>query len=109
MRSLILHEEGREAIRAWKAGSKVFSQGKGGATAPFRVHYLTTSHIEFVDADHARVRTPWMVVTDIGLDHCGVYNDVLRREGDQWLIEKRVIDTVWAAEKSYLGQQAVKR
>lgn len=105
--SLVVQQVGRAAIREWKANSTAFTHGPGGKTAPFRIHYLTSSHIEFIDRDHARVRTPWFVVTDIGPDHAGVYNDILRREGDRWLIERREIDTAWRADLSYTGAKSV--
>lgn len=82
----LMNVTGREGIREWKS--------KGAAPA-LRIHYLAASHIEFIDADHAKVRTPWMVVGANGPNHCGLYNDVLRREGDGWLIEDREIDSKW--------------
>ncbi len=68
---------------------------------------LSNSHSEFVSADRAKVRTPHLVVTDIGPDHFGVYFDDFRREGDRWLIEKRVIDCIWRAENSYISPEWV--
>lgn len=104
-----VYHQGREAIRAWKAGSTAFSHGKGGATAAFRVHHLAATQIEFIDGDHARTRTPWLVVTDIGPDHSGVYHDILRREGDRWLIERRAINCLWRAADSCLDVAMVGR
>ena len=103
------HEEGRENIRTWKASSQVFARGAGGASAAFRVHHISSIHIDLLSADRAETRTAWLVVTDIGPDHSGVYHDAFRREGDRWLIEKRVIDCLWRAEISYIGPETVGR
>lgn len=96
----IIDAQGREAIRAWKANSKAFSHGRDGASSLFRVHHLAESHIAFTDADHARVRTPWLAMTDIGPDHSGLYHDRMRRDGERWRIERRDIEPLWRSDAS---------
>jgi ketosteroid isomerase-like protein len=100
---------GRESIRQWKAASTVFSHGKSGAVATFRVHHISSIHIELVAPDRVRTRTCWLVITDIGPDHSGVYYDEFRREGNQWLIAKRVVDCLWRAENSFISPSVVGR
>jgi len=105
--SIAFRHEGREAIREWKASAGVFSAT--GRTAPFRVHNVTGSHIEMLSAETARARSGWIVITDIGPDHAGVYHDQFRKEGEDWLIAHRVIDLLWRAPNSYVGEQGVGR
>lgn len=100
------YHEGRDAIRAWKASNSVFAGGTG-KVALFRVHHISSIHIDLISADAARTRTAWFVVTDIGPDHAGVYHDEFVRHGERWLIGKRVIDTLWRAENSYIGPEIV--
>ena len=103
------HHERRENIRAWKTSNQVFSQGISGASAAFRVHHISSIHIDLLSSERAKTRTTWLVVTDIGPDHSGVYHDVFRRDGARWLIEERVIDCLWRAERSYIAPETVNR
>jgi len=100
--------EGRNAIRAWKQGNKaLFGGGANGPQAAFRVHHITSVQIQLLDPNRARTRTPWLVITDRGLDHSGIYYDKFRRAGDRWLIEKRIIDLLWRAENSCIPSNLV--
>lgn len=101
MQSVAFRHEGREAIRQWKAAASVFKAT--GRTAGFRVHHISSIHIELTSPEEAKVRTCWFVVTDIGPDHSGLYHDRFRRVGERWLIEERLIDMVWRAEDSFVA------
>lgn len=51
-------------------------------------HHLASSLIE-LDGDTARGRTYFQVLTDIGLDHHGVYVDLLERHEGGWRFKDR--------------------
>lgn len=99
--------EGREAIRAWKASGVVFRDNPRGRAAPFRVHHLSSIHIDLLSHEEASARSCWFVVTDIGPDHSGLYHDRLRRVDGQWLIANRVARCLWRAENSYVSPDIV--
>jgi hypothetical protein len=93
--------EGREAIRRWATGSNSPTKRPEGRIAPtFVRHNLTTSLIEMTGPDTARARTYWHVYTQIGPDHCGVYSDIYRKTGEDWLIAERRIRLDWRAPNS---------
>jgi hypothetical protein len=69
--------------------------------AKFVRHNLTTSRIEMTGSDSAKARTYWVVITDIGPDHCGVYTDLFRKVGGEWLISHRRVRTDWWAKNSH--------
>jgi len=54
-------------------------------------HHLTTSKIEITSDTTAQARTYFLVITDIGLDHTGVYSDEFRKESQGWRIARRVV------------------
>jgi hypothetical protein len=60
-------------------------------------HHLTTCLIDIPAPDRAVSRTYFLVVTDIGPDHSGVYTDALRLLDGQWLFETRRVRLDWAA------------
>jgi hypothetical protein len=66
-------------------------------------HNLTTCHIEFTSAETARARTYFLVMSPVGLDHCGVYSDRFVASGSRWLIEYRRIRLDWVAPNSRLA------
>lgn len=70
-------------------------------TSFFR-HHLTSMQITLTGADTAQARTYFIVYTDIGPDHSGVYEDELVRRGDEWLFLHRRISMEWRAEGSLL-------
>jgi hypothetical protein len=96
--------EGREAIRRWVTGAGGPTNRPQRKVAPtFVRHNLTTSLIQMTGPDAAKARTYWHVYTQIGPDHCGVYTDVYRKTGDDWLIAERRITLDWRAEGSLFG------
>ena len=94
---------GREEIHAWMTGIRP----AGGLSAkPSRVprfvrHHLSTCQIDLTSPNTATARTYWMVLTDIGPDHAGLYVDTFRQENGTWLIAHRKARTEWFAPASY--------
>ena len=94
-----LNLQGRDAIVA----GLFPAAGSAPSVQPtFKVyrHHLTTSLVEFISELSARGRTYFLVITDIGLDHCGVYSDEFRREGDAWKLAKRQVRVDFVAPES---------
>jgi hypothetical protein len=91
--------EGRAAIRAWMAGPPVIPQ-RTDRPAGFVSHHLTTCAITLESESRAKVRTYWLVTSPVGLDHNGYYDDVLRFEDGEWLLEHRRPRTLWFAPDS---------
>ena len=79
--------EGRAAIRAFFEG---VARGAGGR-ARVRVlrHFTATHQIDLVSASEARGRCYYQVLTEAGLDHWGVYQDVYRKQGGRWMFARR--------------------
>ena len=102
-----LYYEGRDAILAWQNAWKNTPKGEESAvvkrSAEFVRHNLTTCKIDLTGPDTADVRTYWMVITDVGPDHSGVYVDKFRKEDGEWLIAHRKVRTDWFAPNSHFG------
>ncbi len=98
--------EGRENIVDGLFAGVDTPQPTTRAKPKFVRHNLTTSKITFTSATTAVGRTYFMVVTDAGLDHCGVYSDQFRKDDDGWKIAHRVVrsDYVSADSRFDLGQ-----
>ncbi|RYD93728.1 MAG: nuclear transport factor 2 family protein [Sphingomonadales bacterium] len=94
------HFEGRAAIREASAGWRKRETPAKPSKLSFVRHNITTCRIELTAPDTATARTYWMVMTDIGPDHSGTYNDVFRREGDGWRIAHRKIRVDWRSPDS---------
>ena len=93
--------EGRDAIRAGTATwSNVPGQDPSLARTSFIRHNLTTCQIELTSTDTACARTYFIVFTELGPDHMGVYSDELHREGSDWLFSHRRITLDWRAPGS---------
>ncbi len=97
--------KGQAEIRAWMTGMRP----AGGLSAkPSRIprfvrHHLATCQIDLTGPGTASARTYWMVLTDIGPDHAGLYMDRLRQEDGNWLIAHRKTRTEWFAVESYFA------
>ena len=94
---------GRDAIRAFYTpviGPARPDRAPDGSL-PLLRHNLTTSRVEFVDADTAQGRTYFMSLTKHGLDHAGRYIDTFRRQGERWLIADRRIVVEWYGSPSW--------
>jgi len=95
--------EGRAAIFEWQNRWRTAPPGDAEQKdvvrkATFVRHNLTTCKIDLTGPDSATVRTYWIVMSDNGPDHCGVYLDEFRKVGDEWLIAHRKVRTDWQAE-----------
>lgn len=94
----IFRYEGREAIRAWQ--NRWLTREPGADTvhsARFVRHHISTCKIDLTGPDSATARTYWAAWTDIGPDHCGVYLDIFRKVGDDWLIALRQVRKDWVS------------
>jgi hypothetical protein len=78
---------GREEIEARL--SQVVWSSKAKSEKPLVRHHVSSIKIELEDSEHARVRSYFVVFTDIGLDHWGSYEDRFRSVSNEWLIEYR--------------------
>lgn len=94
--------EGREAIRSWMAAPSVIPQ-PNSQTSGFVSHHLTTSRVDIETPDFAKGRTYWLVITAIGLDHSGYYDDRFIRQEGRWMIEYRKPRTLWISTSSLLA------
>jgi hypothetical protein len=62
-------------------------------------HHLTSCLIDIAD-DRAAARTYFQVLTDIGLDHHGVYVDALEKTAGAWLFRHRDVRIDWQSPRS---------
>ena len=95
--------EGRESIRRWMAAPSVIPQPAGGSPG-FVSHHLTTCRIDLTSERTATVRTYWLVISSIGLDHSGYYDDRFLKVDDVWLIASRRPRTLWRSPESLLAK-----
>jgi len=102
----ITYVRGRAEIEHWKKTNKVL-QAKGGRPDYVR-HHIGTQHL-VVTGDTAEGTTYWLVLTDIGVDHSGYYEDSFVREDGSWRIAHRRIRVKWLAENSCLNPNAIKK
>jgi hypothetical protein len=98
--------EGREAIRRWLEGPRVIRQPDTPSPG-FVSHHLTTSSIMLTSGSTAKVRTYFLAITAIGLDHSGYYDDQFLQVGDVWLIAHRRPRTLWRSPDSLVVKQQV--
>jgi hypothetical protein len=84
-------------ISAMRAGAQ-----QRGAFEPgnFQRHHLTSVMIECDGAERASARIYVMVVTELGLDHSGGYQDEYRPVGSRWMIYRRAARMEWARPDS---------
>ena len=83
-----IHCEGRDNIV-----QGLFADNQSDSTkrpaVKFVRHNITTSNITFTGPDGAKGRSYFVVVTDAGLDHSGVYTDEFRKIDGAWKIASR--------------------
>ena len=94
--------EGRAAIREWMLAPSVIPSPGGRAAGPVN-HHLTTCRIDLTSDVAAKVRTYWLVITALGLDHSGYYDDEFQKVGEDWLIAYRRPRTLWKSADSLVG------
>lgn len=101
---------GREAIRMFYAGviGPARPDRLPDGSIPLLRHNLTTSRVEFVDADTAQGWTYFISLTRHGPDHAGRYVDTFQRDGERWLISDRKILVEWYASPSWYEQVRLK-
>ena len=91
---------GREAIVAQLSRRTRDGALREGIDRPmeFVRHNLTTSEVTFDSATEARGRTYFIVYSEIGPDHQGVYVDRYRKIDGAWKITHRQARIDWVAE-----------
>jgi hypothetical protein len=95
---------GRAAIRRWMSAPSVIPAPTGGSPG-YISHHLTTCRIELTSAHTATVRTYWFVISAVGLDHSGYYDDRFVEAGDEWLIAARRPRTLWKSPQSLVARR----
>lgn len=85
---------GRAAIVA-----RLNQRGPRNPALTFTRHHLTTSLIE-VEGERATGKTYFQVLTNIGLDHCGVYLDTFVSQDGNWSFARREARVDWQAPQS---------
>jgi uncharacterized protein (TIGR02246 family) len=79
--------EGRAAIRSFFEG---VARGEGGRPRVRVLRHFTATHqIDLVSESEARGRCYYQVLTEAGLDHWGVYQDVYRKQEGRWVFARR--------------------
>ena len=66
----------------------------------FQRHLLGNSIINIVDATSARSVHYILVITELGVDHSGVYVDNFVKSGERWLIAHRAANLEWVRPDS---------
>lgn len=74
----------------------------------FQRHHLSTCSVEFSAPDLAESVTYFSVLTEIGLDHFGVYSDRFAKTADGWLILRRRIRIDFVREDSRFARAGMK-
>ena len=64
-------------------------------------HNLTTSLVTFENETAARGRTYFIVFTNIGPDHMGVYVDSFEKRDGRWLIAEREVRIDWVSDQGH--------
>jgi hypothetical protein len=93
---------GRDAIRAGLGGGHPADAPNAGESSrpTFVRHHLTTSQIDFLSDVEAAGRTYFVVYTDIGADHAGLYVDRIGLRDDKWLVTHRRVLIDWVSAQS---------
>jgi hypothetical protein len=99
---------GRQAIRAALSAVRV------DAPAPTEIpgflhHHLTTTHVELDGPDAATGTCYFLVMSPVGVDHCGRYADRYVRVDGEWLIARRRATVSWASPDSVVGAKVTAR
>jgi hypothetical protein len=90
--------EGREKIVAVLTAG---AEKRGAFDAKnFQRHLLGNSIINVVDDASARSVHYILVITELGVDHSGVYVDDFVKSGDRWLIKHRQANLEWVRPDS---------
>jgi 3-phenylpropionate/cinnamic acid dioxygenase small subunit len=65
------------------------TDSSGAGRARFVRHFTSTHQIDLLDQYNARGRAYYLVLTERGLDHWGLYVDEYRRVGERWRFARR--------------------
>ncbi|MGH7802839.1 MAG: nuclear transport factor 2 family protein [Candidatus Binatia bacterium] len=96
--------EGRAAILERLFAPREAASGRADVRMlTFVRHHLTTSKIDFTSPTEAKGRTYFMVLTDIGVDHSGIYVDEYRKRDGRWWIVRREVRIDYVAENPLFG------
>ena len=95
------HRVGREAIVRSLAERKTTDTGPDRPIG-FSRHCLTTSLVTFQNETAASGRTYFVVFTDSGPDHVGVYVDRFERVDGRWSIRHRDVRIDWASDTGHV-------
>ncbi len=79
--------------------ARLNQRGPRNAALTLTRHHLTTSLIE-VEGERATGKTYFQVLTNIGLDHTGVYIDEFLRQNGNWYFARREARVDWQAPAS---------
>ena len=100
--------EGRTAIRAALSG--VGRRDAGDPCRPvFLHHHLTTTYLALTGPSTAEGSCSFLVMSPIGVDHCGRYADEYAEVDGRWLIARRRVTIAWASPDSIVGATATGR
>jgi len=91
---------GEEIANRTAAWTSVAGKDPSFSKTKFIRHNLTTSLITLTGTDTAKARTYFIVMTEIGQDHCGTYDDELIYREGQWLFAHRKIALDWRSADS---------
>jgi hypothetical protein len=86
-----------EIIATLTAGAAARQAGVAGN---FQRHNLTSAMIELTSATTATARHYVFVITELGLDHAGTYDDEFVEHGGRWLLFRRRAAMEWARPDS---------
>jgi hypothetical protein len=102
MESDLVKANGREEIATKLASLMTASERRAKPQKMrFSRHNLTTSLIEFQSEATARGRTYFIVISDVGLDHAGVYIDEFVKINSEWKIRHRLIRIDYCAPQGH--------
>lgn len=100
-------------VRMKEIRARVAAWNPDPARDPFLVntkffrHHLTTSLIDLTGAHTAKARTYFLVMTELGLDHAGTYDDEFVCLDGAWLIRRRTMSLHWRSPESLFPPQPV--
>lgn len=97
---------GKAAIREALAGFRAPRRPSALTEPLFLRHHLTTTYIKFAGPSDANVWSYFLVISHVGLDHCGRYADRFVRVGEEWLLAHRRVGIDWAASHGWLSARA---
>lgn len=89
---------GSEAIRAFFEG--VMREFAAASERVLMRHHVSSTRITLESSDAGAASSYFLVMTEIGLDHWGTYQDEVRREEGRWLFARRKVRVDGYAEGS---------